>query len=309
MPKIYRQGTSLTDEIQRTTVPVPGVALWHLGQSCVLGKGAGRDAGEPAPTFVIDPYLTRSIEVNQPETEFIRAYEAPMQPEDLRCVAVVLLTHHHDDHMDLSTLERLHRVSPNTRFVLPAPHKKMLTEAGIPEECLTLAYAGEVIHMAGMEILPVAAAHTSYETDEDGAHLYLGYVLIVGGIRIYHSGDTLVTDELVETIKAARPQIVMLPINGGDYYRTRRDITGNMTAREAVDFAAEAGADLFLPNHYDMFPNNREQPRPHGRLLVPQPPAGKVSYVCGRRAVHLYTIRGGDLRSQGVLTNRKLANA
>ncbi|GEO28024.1 MBL fold metallo-hydrolase [Alicyclobacillus acidoterrestris] len=260
MHKVYRQGAQLYEEFHRAQVPPNGVAIWNLGQSGVFVKGTPTDSGKDAPAFAIDPYLTGSIEVNHPGTEFVRAYLPPIEPEDLAPVSLVLLTHHHDDHMDLTTISRLHKASPNTRFVVPAPHERMLLDQGISADAIILAHANEVVRAADLEILPIAAAHTDYETDANGHHLYLGYVVYVNGVSIYHSGDTIVTDELVQTLQAIRPQIAMLPVNGGDYSRTKRGIVGNMTAREAVDFADAIGVDLLLPNHYDMFPNNRENP-------------------------------------------------
>ena len=78
--------------------------------------------------------------------------------------------------------------------------------------------------------------------------------------RSYHSGDTSVTNKLVERVREFKPHIAILPINGGDYERTARGIVGNMTGREAADFGVAVGADLIIPAHYDMFPNNRDNP-------------------------------------------------
>ncbi|MFB5191303.1 MBL fold metallo-hydrolase [Alicyclobacillus fastidiosus] len=259
MSNVYRQGTPLLREIESTVVPSGAVALWNLGQAGVLIKGAG-SGGANVPTIAVDPYLTRSIEVNDPATEFVREYDPPLEPEDLSLVDVVLLTHHHDDHMDLATISQLHRASPSTRFVVPAPHAHLLLACGVREEALVLARADEPIRVGEVDVVPVAAAHTAYETDAAGDHLYLGYVIGVGGVCIYHSGDTVITDDLVQTMRGIRPQIALLPINGGDYARTKRGIVGNMTAREAIDFAVDIGVDLVMPNHYDMFPNNRDNP-------------------------------------------------
>jgi L-ascorbate 6-phosphate lactonase len=257
---MYRKGADLAEEIRNTIVPEGAVALWNLGQAGAFLKGAADEGGKPIPTVAIDPYLTRQIELEEPDTEFIREYDPPITPTDLAGVDLVLITHHHNDHLDLGTLGPLHEVSSETRFIVPAPHAEQLRAIGIGDESLILAYADETIHFNGIEIQPIAAAHPDYEKDESGHHLYLGYVVFMNGIRVYHSGDTLVTDELVETMKAIAPHMALLPINGKDYFRSRRGIVANMTAREAVDFAVTIRADVLLPNHYDMFPNNRENP-------------------------------------------------
>lgn len=266
MTKVYMKGDELQRQIQHTEVPTNAVALWNLGQASVLVKGATKtgtaiDEADVATTLVVDPYLTRSIEVNRPDTEFVREYDAPLEPEQLAGITAVLITHHHGDHLDLDTITRLHRVSPNTKFIVPAPHVRMLYDAGVTETAVIAACAGEKIRVCDdATVLPVAAAHTDYETDAEGHHLYLGYVVNLGGVCIYHSGDTVVTDELVDSLSHERPDVAILPINGEDYARTKREIAGNMGMREAVDFALSMHADLLLPNHYDMFPNNRENP-------------------------------------------------
>lgn len=260
MSKVYRQGKELVEDIHNTNVPMGCVAIWNLGQASVFIKSGPSDEGQELPTIVIDPYLTRSIEENNPGTEFIREYDAPLEAKDLAGVTAVLVTHQHDDHLDLSTISALAKVSPNTRFIIPAPHAHMLREIGIPDEALILARAGQTIEMGGLRILPIAAAHEEYQIANTDEHFYLGYAVSIGEVRIYHSGDTLVTDILVDTVKEYSPHIAILPINGGDYYRTKRGIVRNMTARESVDFAVDIGADILMPNHYDMFPNNRDNP-------------------------------------------------
>ncbi|MCL6444553.1 MAG: MBL fold metallo-hydrolase [Alicyclobacillus sp.] len=258
---VYKQGEELIKEIHHTIVPESGaVALWHLGQAGLLLKGGTINTYGKQTILVVDPYLTYSIEHNNPGTEFVRDFPPPIRPADLAGVSAVLISHHHDDHMDIETLLEIHEASPGTSFIIPAPHKQLLLSAGISEQRLILARDGAILRINDAEIYPVAAAHTEYTTDVHGDHLYLGYVISIGGIRVYHSGDTTITRTLLDCVRALRPHIAVLPINGGDFFRTRRGIVGNMSAREAVDFACEVGVDLLIPNHYDMFPTNRDHP-------------------------------------------------
>ncbi|MFN3337820.1 MAG: MBL fold metallo-hydrolase, partial [Thermomicrobium sp.] len=64
-------------------------------------------------------------------------------------------------------------------------------------------------------------------------HGFCGYVVALGGVRLYHAGDTIVYDKLGETVGALEPQVALLPINGRDWYREREDIVGNLDIREA----------------------------------------------------------------------------
>jgi L-ascorbate 6-phosphate lactonase len=274
--KVYMHGEQLEQQMRATKVPQGCLAIWNLGQASALLQGplrvqgpqtamshpptAGTGGTFPGTTVLIDPYLTRSMEIRQPDTEFVREYDAPITPEQLAGVTVVLITHHHDDHLDIDTLIRLHAASPSTTFVVPAPHVHLLTDANIRPDVVIAATAGEKLTVGEVSILPVAAAHTTYETDEKGEHLYLGYVVNVGDVLVYHSGDTVVTDKLLSDLDGIRPQIAMLPINGQDYFRSGRNIVGNMGMRDAVQLALRIRADMLWPNHYDMFPNNRENP-------------------------------------------------
>lgn len=261
----YRSGRALRQEIESTVVPAGLVALWNIGQVGTVIKTPVMADGK-AKIIAIDPYLTRAIEVNSPGTEFVREYNPPLNPESLSICDAIFITHHHDDHLDLSTLISTHQANPKVRFIVPAPHVHLLIEGGVSRDVITPAVDGQTIEIAGIDVLSIAAAHTEYETDDDGNQIFVGYVftLIQGdaqdAIRIYHSGDTVITDKLIEQLKPIQPHIALLPINGGDYFRTERNIIGNMNAREAVQFAHTIGVDLLIPNHYDMFPNNRDNP-------------------------------------------------
>jgi len=255
MRMIYKDGQALVDELRESDVAPQGVAVWHLGQVAVAVKGPA-DAG----VVVVDPYLTYEIEARDPTTEFVREFRPPLEPSGLVGATAVLVTHNHGDHLDLATLRPLHDASPETVFVVPAPHVALLADAGIAPERVRAARDGERLDLGGFVVEPVAEAHTAYETDARGDHLYLGYLITVDGVRLYHAGDAVAETRLLERVKAFKPDIAFLPINGADYARTSRGIVGNMSGREAVDFAVAVGADLLVPTHYDLFPNNRDNP-------------------------------------------------
>jgi L-ascorbate metabolism protein UlaG (beta-lactamase superfamily) len=85
----------------------------------------------------------------------------------------------------------------------------------------------------------------------------MGYVVQFGKWSIYHSGDTLWYDGMVETLKPFRLDIALLPINGND---PRRGVAGNLSAREAAQLGKQVGARLVIPHHYDMFAFNTADP-------------------------------------------------
>ncbi|WP_175639662.1 MBL fold metallo-hydrolase [Metabacillus schmidteae] len=251
--ELYKSGEELAYEIRQTKIYGESIAFWNLGQAGILIKGKEEDG-----LLCIDPYLTCSIEVKNPETEFKRAFPPVIDPAMLQEVDGVLVTHGHDDHLDVPSLKEIARVSESS-FGIPAPLVTLVQEQ-LEAKSIHPTKDGDSFMMKGFKITPIAAAHTNYETDSLKNHVFLGYLIEVNGIRIYHSGDTIVTSELIEKVKNIKPHVAFLPINGSDYFRTSRGIIGNMSFREAVDFSAMVGIDLIVPIHYDMFPNNRENP-------------------------------------------------
>jgi L-ascorbate 6-phosphate lactonase len=252
--KVYKQGGPLIKEINDTRIHDDAISFWNLGQAGILIKGREEDG-----LICIDPYLSSSIEQENPATEFKRAYPPVLSPIKLVDADAILITHEHDDHLDFPTLREVGQNSENPIFVVPAPFVSMVqSETG--NKNIVAAKGNESFQIKGFQVTPVPAAHTSYQVDLQGNHLYLGYCIEVNGVRLFHSGDTIVTPELIEKVKAFKPHVVFLPINGGDYFRSSREIVGNMSFREAVEFSIAVGADQIIPIHYDLFPNNRDNP-------------------------------------------------
>lgn len=254
MSTIYKQGEHLLNEIVETKLLNDSISFWNLGQAGILLKGRDMDG-----VICIDPYLSISIEEDAPGTEFKRAFPPVIEPDLLQDLDGLLVTHNHGDHLDLITIKKVATVSKNIRFVVPAPFESFLHEQ-IESSNILAARDGESLLIEGFTITPVPAAHTAYEVDSLGDYTALGYFIEVNGVRIFHSGDTIVTKELIEKVKEFKPHVAFLPINGADYFRTSRNIVGNMSFREAADFAVTVGVDMIIPIHYDLFPNNRENP-------------------------------------------------
>ncbi len=124
----------------------------------------------------------------------------------------------------------------------------------------------------GLKAPPATYDFGFVEREGKNLYRYLGYILEIAGVRIYHAGDTVIYDGLVERLRELEIDIAFLPINGRSYFREQRDIVGNMDEREAADLAAAAGVKLLVPIHYDMFAANQGRP---GTL---------VEYVQARRS-------------------------
>ncbi|KRF11107.1 MBL fold metallo-hydrolase [Paenibacillus sp. Soil787] len=211
--------------------------------------------------IAIDPYLTDSVDQLSgfPEGFWKRRYAPPVKPETLTDLDLVLCTHEHLDHMDPDTLRAIAVASPNCQFGAPKSCLPGLMAIGISAERLhALGTEEEFPYGADLIIHPIPAWHEERVRDSEGWDHYLGYVLQWDGLCIYHAGDTLLTEELVEALSGFTIDVGFLPINGRDIFRNRLGVVGNMNALEAADLAAHLEFGIVVPVHFDMYDNNSE---------------------------------------------------
>lgn len=193
-----------------------------------------------------------------------RRYETSLPPERATGVDLVCCTHEHIDHFDAESAPAIAAASPGAVFVVPAPIVDMVTEAGIPADRVVGVQPGEVHELAGVTIRAVPARHgvtmeDAYGFGEElsgGLIRFLGYLFDIGGVRVYHAGDTILYDGMQETVGALRPDVALLPVNGRHADREARGIVGNLNEREAAHLATEIGVSTLVPMHHDLFEGN-----------------------------------------------------
>jgi L-ascorbate 6-phosphate lactonase len=243
-----RRGRGLVDEI-RSTEPGPGaMAVWWLGQSGFVIKSR-------SGTLVVDPYLSEHLTKKYEGTArpHVRMTEAPLRGGDLGGIDLILASHKHSDHLDPGTVPDLMGASPGAVLVLPEAIRGHAEGLGLPGEKLIGIDAGQVFRRSGFEVRAVPSAHEGLDTDGEGRHLYLGYVIEAEGRRLYHSGDSLAYEGLAGHLGPDPFDAMFLPINGRD---PARGVPGNMSAAEAVGLAEKVRPRFVVPHHYDMFTFN-----------------------------------------------------
>jgi L-ascorbate 6-phosphate lactonase len=170
----------------------------------------------------------------------------------------VLVTHEHGDHLDLAFLRELAERSPAARLVLPEPIAEQAEEV-LP---LTTVRPGDSVELGDLRVEVVPAWHGVEAADAytDGDGRFVGYVLHGAGPVVYHAGDTIATEELVDALRDKGVEVALLPINGRDFFREEQNLVGNLDAREAVRLASRIGAGTLIPYHWDGFAGNTERP-------------------------------------------------
>jgi L-ascorbate metabolism protein UlaG (beta-lactamase superfamily) len=233
----------------RATEPAAGsLAVWWIGQSGYILKAR-------TGVLVIDPYLSEHLTAKYAGTTkpHVRMTEAPLRGHELTNVDLITASHKHSDHLDPGTLPDLMNASPGASLVLPAALVDYAKTVSVPEERLVGLEAGQTYRNAGFALRAIPSAHEGLDRDELGRHLYLGFVIEVEGLRLYHSGDCTIFDGLTDWLGPDPFDVMFLPINGRD---PARGVAGNMSAAEAVDLAAGIQPTYVVPNHYDMFTFN-----------------------------------------------------
>jgi L-ascorbate 6-phosphate lactonase len=235
-----------------------GLTIAWLGQAGFLLRAGGT-------SLLVDAFLSP-----HPDRQTVAG-----DPAGYAGLAGVLATHEHWDHLDLPSWPALATASPAAGLVVPLPLVDQVTAAGLPPERVAGAVPGEPLALGEATVTPVKACHGIHVADaysfgeelSGGACRYLGYVVSLGGARIYHAGDSIDYPGLAETLRELDVDLALLPINGRDAAREAQDIVGNLDAAESADLAARAGVDTAVPMHYDMFAANPGDPGEFVRLL------------------------------------------
>ena len=237
----------------KTAETADGFKIWWLAQSGFLIKWQEK-------FLLFDPYLSDSLSIKYASTDkpHTRMSELAIDPEKLDMIDIVTSSHNHTDHLDGETLIPLLSVNYNIKFIIPEANRAFVCERVKCANNFPIGLSdGESVEVDGFKIYGVPAAHNTIERDENGKLKFMGFVVEFGGYKIYHSGDTLWYDGIVETLKPFQVDVAFLPINGN---KPERRVAGNLNYTEAVQLAKEINAKLTIPHHYNLFDFNTEDP-------------------------------------------------
>lgn len=216
------------------------IRLQWLGQSSFLVDG-------PDGRIGLDLYLSDHLEAKYRGSDkpHDRLHGCPVAVADLTDLMWIFASHKHSDHLDPGSIGPLMAAAEKARLVLPAPLVDYAVgEFGLPADRVMGAAAGD--RVGPFHLLPAAHPEPSPSC--------LSTVVEVGGLGIFHSGDTLSFEALRDELVRIRPDIVLLPANGrvAEHLGT----PPNMSLEESIALARACGARLLIPHHYDLFAFN-----------------------------------------------------
>ena len=228
--------------------------VWWLGQSGFLVQWNRK-------CLLLDPYLSDSLTRKYQATNkpHVRLSELVIEPKLLDCIDVVTSSHNHTDHLDADTLVPLISVNPEIAFIIPEANRDFVADRLKGKNDFPMGLSdGQKLDVNGFTFHGVPSAHNTIERDEKGLSKYMGYVIEFGKWKLYHSGDTLWYEGMVDILKPFGVDVAFLPINGND---PARGVAGNLNAEEAARLGKEIGAKMVIPHHYEMFAFNTADPK------------------------------------------------
>jgi len=247
--KAFRKDDELIAEMNKLAKDEQHFHLWWLGQSGFMLQWKGK-------RVLIDPYLSDSLTKKYAATDkqHVRMSERVVQPELLRNILIVTSSHNHTDHLDAETLIPILKNNPEIKFIIPEANRDFVAQRVGCEKAFPIGLNEEQsITVDEFTFHGIPAKHNEIERDESGNCKFMGYVIAFGKNKIYHSGDTLLFDEMVALLKPFELDVAILPINGND---PKRKVAGNLNGEEAAGLAKAISAKCVIPCHYDMFTFN-----------------------------------------------------
>ena len=277
----------MKNRILNTALQPNQIGLFYLGQVGFLLKYQNL-------YFAVDPYLTDYVDRNCCRETVIwnRRYPAPMEPSDLDFVDYVFCTHAHSDHADPDTLSVIARVNPKAKFLVSAAITNEIAACGIPAERIVGLPTDEPTVLTNdIQVTAIPSAHEELHQNAHGDYEEVGFVFQFGNTLLYHSGDCCPYSGLEERVKGCH--IMILPVNGRDYYRTQvQNIIGCFTSREAILLAKHAGARLLIPAHFDLYDIN---------CLNPAQFVDDLKQINPAQSFHMFTPGEGYVYHPGIL--------
>lgn len=151
--------------------------------------------------------------------------------EDPEKADMILITHSHYDHCSVEDLKKI--IKPGTKVIGPPDILSQTRQVGDLD--FEIAELGKTLEFGDVKIECVPAYNTnkSFHSKEE---YWVGYVLDVGGVRIYHAGDS----DLIPEMKQVKADVALLPMSG----------KFTMNVDEAVRAAEAIKPELVIPMHY-----------------------------------------------------------
>ena len=180
---------------------------------------------------------------------------------------LILLTHSHYDHCSIRDIKKI--VKEGTRIILPADCQSKITRFDVPIK-IEIIEPEQEIDLGNVKIL----AFPAYNIDKHfhpKEESWIGYLIKMDDVVIYHAGDTDVIPEMQNLTgydKKEKKFVALLPV-GGRF---------TMNSEEAAESAKLIKPFLAIPMHY-------------GSVVGTEEDAAEFVQLCKRDNINAETLK------------------
>ena len=191
-----------------------------------------------------------SIRINKEKIIYIDPFKIDRNYND---ADIVFITHDHYDHYSEEDIDKV--INENTTIIIPDELLTKLLRKGINKNAIITVEPNKNYMVQGIKFETISAYNTNktFHPKENG---WVGYIIIINGIRYYIAGDTDITEEN----KKVKCDVAFVPVGG----------TYTMDFKEAAQLINEIKPKIAIPIHYGSVVGTEQDAIDFVRLLHPE---------------------------------------
>ena len=191
-----------------------------------------------------------SIRINKEKIIYIDPFKINKNYND---ADIVFITHDHYDHYSEEDIDKV--INENTTIIIPEELLTKLLRKGINKNAIITVEPNKNYMVQGIKFETISAYNTNktFHPKENG---WVGYIIIINGIRYYIAGDTDITEEN----KQVKCDVAFVPVGG----------TYTMDFKEAASLINEIKPKIAIPIHYGSVVGTEQDAIDFVRLLHPE---------------------------------------
>ena len=191
-----------------------------------------------------------SIRINKEKIIYIDPFKINKNYND---ADIIFITHDHYDHYSEEDIDKV--INENTTIIIPDELLTKLLRKGINKNAIITVEPNKNYMVQEIKFETISAYNTNktFHPKENG---WVGYIIIINGIRYYIAGDTDITEEN----KQVKCDVAFVPVGG----------TYTMDFKEAASLINEIKPKIAIPIHYGSIVGTEQDAIDFIRLLHPE---------------------------------------